>query len=91
MMNAEKRNIYKKARDNGYLIEYGKRHYMHVNERRNGTFWRAIVKDSSGIPEMGYDIISFCSYGRSYVYGSQNGTHDKCFSWEEVAEFVNSL
>ena len=88
----KKASVLKKALDNGYIIEYGKRRGLcPLYIGRDGKKRYPIIKGEGGRPEMGYNIIAFGDFGKTYVDGSLNQIHDKCFSWAEVVQFVNEL
>ena len=88
--NSSKIAVYRKARNNGYHIERGKRHYISfpLYERQDGTYACPIVRDKYGNPEYGYEI--FDDFG-IYVNGCINNVFDRCFDWQDVVTFVNSL
>ena len=89
MFNASKKSVYEKARDNGYRIEYGKRHFLNpLYERQDGTFAFSIVRDKYGNPVCGYEIFDDCG---NCVNGCYDNNFDRLFDWEDVVTFVSSL
>ena len=89
-MNREE--VYKKASDNGYTIEYGKRHSLYkLYQRRNGTNVYPVVFGGDGEPEYGYDITRYLPDSNARIFVFAESIYDKPAEWEDVVDFVSSL
>ena len=89
-----KTEVYKKATENGYIIEYGKRHFCNkLYQRRDGTNVYPVVYDEDGEPEYGYDIIWYLPGRNDYVsvFNVEACNYTLPAEWEDVVDFVNDL
>ena len=87
-----KEEVYRKAQENGYIIEYGKRHSPNkLYQQKDGTNVYPVVFGGDGNPEYGYNVLQFLPNDNIKVSVFDDSLYDKPAEWEDVVDFVNSL